>query len=117
HATFLLLSATLGDTTFFESDLTRRTGRATVAINDAVRPVPLRFEYSKRLLHHTVEELLDDGAAPLYLVNFTQADAMAQANALASVAKLGTEAKAAVADELARSPMPPGFGRDLTRLL
>ena len=117
RATFLLLSATLGDTRFLADDLTRRTGRPTVVIADAVRPVPLRYEYRYERLHHLVEELVQADAAPLYLVNFTQADAVDQANSLASVVKLGTEAKALVAAELARSPMPPGFGRDLARLL
>jgi superfamily II DNA/RNA helicase len=116
-ATFLLLSATLGDTRFLADDLTRRTGRPTVVIADAVRPVPLRYEYRHERLHHVIEELVRADAAPLYLVNFTQADAVEQANNLASVVKLGTEAKAVVAAELAHSAMPPGFGRDLSRLL
>jgi len=117
NATFLLLSATLGDTRFLADDLTRRTRRHTVVINDAIRPVPLRYEYRYELLHHVIEELVAGDAAPLYLVNFTQADAVEQANSLASVVKLGTEAKAIVAAELAKAPMPPGFGRDLARLL
>ena len=117
RATFLLLSATLGDTRFLADDLTRRTGRRTVVIDDSVRPVPLRYEYRYELLHHVIEDLLAGDAAPLYLVNFTQADAVEQANALASVVKLGADAKAIVAAELAKSPMPPGFGRDLARLL
>ena len=116
-ATFLLLSATLGDTRFLADDLTRRTRRHTVVINDAIRPVPLRYEYRYELLHHVIEDLIASDAAPLYLVNFTQADAVEQANSLASVVKLGTEAKAIVAAELAKAPMPPGFGRDLARLL
>ena len=116
-ATFLLMSATLGDTRFLREDLTRRTGRPTIVIDDSVRPVPLRYEYRRELLHHVIEDLVRSEAAPLYLVNFTQADAVEQANNLASVVKIGPEAKAIVAAELARSPMPPGFGRDLSRLL
>src|SRR5438552_15714305 len=38
QARFLLMSATLGDTTFFEDELTRLTGRATVAIASTDRP-------------------------------------------------------------------------------
>ncbi len=117
QATFLLMSATLGDTRFLASDLTRRTGRKTVVIADSARPVPLRYEYRSERLHHVVEELIQTGAAPLYLVNFTQADAVEQANNLASLVKLAPEAKAVVAAELARITMPPGFGRDLGRLL
>ncbi|HUW01361.1 MAG TPA: DUF3516 domain-containing protein [Acidimicrobiales bacterium] len=117
QARFLLMSATLGDVGFFVDDLTARTGRPTVVIDDAARPVPLRFDYRRTVLHHTIEELLKADAAPLYLVNFTQADAVAQANALASVTKLGPDDKALVAAELAEIKMPPGFGRDLARLL
>ena len=38
---FLLMSATLGDTTFFEEELTRLTGRPTAAVTSTDRPVPL----------------------------------------------------------------------------
>ncbi len=117
HASFLLLSATLGDVRFFRDDLTRRTGRETVVVDDATRPVPLRFEYRTTMLHHSIEELLDGGQSPLYLVNFSQRDALAMASAMASVAKLDPDAKKIVADELAVAKLPAGFGRDLARLL
>lgn len=117
QSSFLLLSATLGDVRFFREDLTRRTGRPTALIDDAVRPVPLRFDFRRTLLHHTVEELLSQDQAPLYLVNFSQRDAVATATAMSSVTKLGDEAKGIVAAELARAKLPAGFGRDLARLL
>ncbi len=117
QASFLLLSATLGDVRFFREDLTRRTGRPTALVDDAVRPVPLRFEYRRTLLHHTIEELLTKDAAPMYLVNFSQKDAVAMASAMASVTKLDDEAKAVVAAELGKAKIPAGFGRDLARLL
>ncbi len=117
QATFLLLSATLGDVSFFQEELTRRTGRPTALVDDAVRPVPLRFEYRRTLLHHTIEELLTQDAAPMYLVNFSQKDAVAMASAMASVTKLDDEAKAIVSAELGAAKIPAGFGRDLARLL
>jgi superfamily II RNA helicase len=118
RSTFLLLSATLGDMTVLAEDLTRRTGRATAVVADAQRPVPLSFEYARSQLHHTIESLLERDAAPLYIVSFSQADAVAQANAITSVTKkLSDERKEAVADELARARMASGFGRDLARLL
>jgi superfamily II RNA helicase len=117
RASFLLMSATLGDVTFFREELTRRTGRPTAVVDDAVRPVPLRFEYRRTLLHHAVEELLTQDAAPMYLVNFSQKDAVARASAMASVTKLDDQAKAIVAEELGRAKIPAGFGRDLARLL
>jgi len=117
QSSFLLLSATLGDVRFLREDLTRRTGRPTALVDQAVRPVPLRFEYRRTLLHHTIEDLLAHDAAPLYLVNFTQRDAVAQATAMASIVKLDEDAKAEVAAELAAAKLPAGFGRDLARLL
>src|SRR6201996_2664440 len=44
-AQFLLMSATLGDVSFFEQDMTRRTGRTTAVVTSAQRPVPLNFSY------------------------------------------------------------------------
>src|SRR6267142_2011351 len=38
---FLLMSATLGDTRFFEDAITRLNGRATVTVKSSDRPVPL----------------------------------------------------------------------------
>src|SRR5690606_23765913 len=55
---FLLMSATLGDTWFFRRDLTERTGRPTALVDQAVRPVPLTYEWHSTTLHRTVEELL-----------------------------------------------------------
>src|SRR6201987_2993627 len=43
HAQFLLMSATLGDFSWFEADLTRRIGRQTAVVKSAERPVPLKF--------------------------------------------------------------------------
>src|SRR4051812_41538710 len=43
QAQFLLMSATLGDVSSLREDLTRRTGRDTALVDDAVRPVPLLF--------------------------------------------------------------------------
>src|SRR3954469_9994872 len=58
QAQFLLMSATLGDVSRFEKDLTRRTGRPTSVVTSAERPVPLRYEYRMTPLHETIEELL-----------------------------------------------------------
>src|ERR1700722_17494223 len=58
QARFLLMSATLGDTTFFEEELTRRTGRPTVAVSSTDRPVPLEHAYSELPLAKTLETLV-----------------------------------------------------------
>src|SRR3954462_8205437 len=41
---FLLMSATLGSTTFFEKELTRLTGAPSLTVRSDRRPVPLDFE-------------------------------------------------------------------------
>ena len=46
QAQFLLMSATLGDVSRFERDLTRRTGRPTAVVSSAERPVPLHYYYA-----------------------------------------------------------------------
>src|SRR5438270_1094876 len=47
QARFLLMSATLGDTTFFEQELTKLNARATATVASSERPVPLDFAYSE----------------------------------------------------------------------
>src|SRR5215472_647236 len=85
QAQFILMSATLGDVARFEQDLTRRTGRPTAVVSSAERPVPLSFSFAMTPLHETVQELLDTHEAPIYIVHFTQAAAIEQAQALMSV--------------------------------
>ena len=60
RAQFLLMSATLGDVSRFEADLTRRTGRPTAVVSSAERPVPLVFSFVMEPLHETLKELLGD---------------------------------------------------------
>src|SRR5580693_8465873 len=54
QAQFVLMSATLGDVSRFEADLTRRTGRPTAVVASAERPVPLTFSFSIEPLHETL---------------------------------------------------------------
>src|SRR5487761_1789950 len=75
HVQFILMSATLGDVTRFEADLTRRTGRPTSVVSSTERPVPLVFAFSVEPLHETLSELLTTNQAPVYVVHFTQAAA------------------------------------------
>ena len=58
QAQFLLMSATLGDVRALREDLTRRTGRETALVDDAVRPVPLDFTWSLDPLHELLEHLV-----------------------------------------------------------
>lgn len=114
---FLLMSATLGDTTVFEDDLTRRSGRETVAVAGADRPVPLEFSWVLTAVHDTLELLLRDGKAPVYVVSFTQAAAVEQAQALMSVEVVPAERKAAIKDAVGGFRFGKGFGATLRRLV
>ena len=82
QAQFVLMSATLGDVTDLAADLSRRNGRETAVIADAERPVPLTFTWALTPLPETLEELVTTHQAPVYVVHFTQKDAVEHATAL-----------------------------------
>ncbi|WP_328294016.1 DUF3516 domain-containing protein [Kineococcus sp. NBC_00420] len=114
---FLLMSATLGDTTALREDLTRRTGRPTASVTSVERPVPLHYSYATTPLQETVEELLHTDRAPVYVVHSTQAAAVEQAQSLTS-AKIATrEQRDAIADAIGGFRFAAGFGKVLNRLL
>src|SRR5205814_4343329 len=82
QAQFLLMSATLGDVSRFEKDLTRRTGRSTAVVTAAERPVPLLYSYASTPLHETLQELFATRQAPVYILHLPQAAALHHAPAL-----------------------------------
>ncbi|MFI2752594.1 DEAD/DEAH box helicase [Cellulomonas sp. P22] len=116
-AQFVLMSATLGDVSFFAEDLTRRTGGEVAVIANAERPVPLTFSYAVEPLHELLEELVTTRRAPVYVVHFTQKEAVERAQSLLSMNLATREQKDAIADELGAFRFGPGFGRTLSRLL
>ncbi|MGH3644408.1 MAG: DEAD/DEAH box helicase [Mycobacterium sp.] len=117
RAQFLLMSATLGDVTFLREDITRRTGRPTVLVANAERPVPLHYYYATTPMHETIQELLDTKQAPIYVVHFTQASALERAQALMSVNFSTKEEKAAIADMIGGFRFSSSFGSTLSRLV
>lgn len=121
-AQFLLMSATLGDMTTIIDDLTRRTGRDTVLVDDAERPVPLEFSWSLMPLDDRLDELVTSDKAPVYVVHPTQAGAIAHATALARNPVIANRAKQTgraeqIAERLAGFRFGPGFGKILGPLL
>jgi len=116
-AQFVLMSATLGDVTRFEQDLTRRTGRPAAVVSSADRPVPLIFSFVLTPLHETLEELLATRQAPVYVVHFTQAAAIEQAQALMSVNVCSRAEKDAIAELIGGFRFAAGFGKTLSRLV
>src|SRR5690606_34772496 len=75
QAQFLLMSATLGDTRRFDSDLTEGTGRPRVAVRNVTRAVPREVEYRTTALRETIDEVLATDRDPVYIVKVTQQSA------------------------------------------
>lgn len=115
QAQFLLMSATLGDVSRFEEDLTRRTGRPTAVVRSASRPVPLSYEYRSTPLTETLTELLETRQSPVYIVHFTQAAAVERAQALMSINMCTRAEKDAIADLIGNFRFTTTFGRNLSR--
>ena len=117
RARFLLMSATLGDTTALRRDLTVRTGRDTALVASAERPVPLDVEYRETPLHVSIEQLLEAGRAPVYIVHFTQREATARAQSLTSLKVLGPDEKEAVKEAVGGFRFDTPIGKDLRRFV
>ncbi len=117
HCQFLLMSATLGATDFFQKDLTKRTGRPTSLVQSRVRPVPLEFEYRRTTLHASIQDLLDHDLAPIYLVHFTQREATEAAQGFLSLDPLTKEEKNQIKAAIGNFRFDSPIGKDLLRYL
>ncbi len=117
QTTFLLMSATLGDTTRIEERLRERTGREVATVSGMQRPVPLSFEYRETALHETIADLIKENRAPVYLVNFTQRAAAEQAGNLMSVDVCSKPEKAALQQALSAERFASPYGKELQRFL
>ncbi|MGB0102390.1 MAG: DUF3516 domain-containing protein, partial [Nocardioides sp.] len=119
QAQFLLMSATLGDVTELAADLTRRNGRDTTVVADAVRPVPLTFSWQLTPLAETLEELVTTGQGPVYVVHFTQKDAVEHATSLLNAGWAGADRaqRDEIAIRLEGFRFGAGFGKTLSKLL
>src|SRR4051812_14981245 len=117
QAQFLLMSATLGGGTALREDLTRRTGRETALVDQAVRPVPLDFTWSVDPLHELLEHLVEADRAPVYVVHFTQATALSSAQALLSAKLVSRAERDAIADAIGAFRFTAGFGKTLSKLV
>jgi len=117
QARFLLMSATLGDVTFFEEALTRLNGRATAVVKSVERPVPLEYAYSQIPLAQTLEKLVSEAKAPVYVVHFTQKDAADSAQDFTSLNLCTREEKNAVAEAIKDFRFSSPHGPDVRKWL
>lgn len=114
---FLLMSATLGDTTFFERELTRLNKRPTTTVRASERPVPLEFEYDDMPLEFTVEKLVSEKRAPVYIVHFTQLECAETAQNLTSINVCTKEEKNAISSALEGFKFNSPYGPDIKKYL
>ena len=117
RAQMVLMSATLGDVSFFVRDLRERTGREVAVVDDAVRPVPLEMEYAIEPIGELLQRLVGQGKAPVYVVHFSQKAAVERASSLLSVDLVPKARRAEVAAALGGFRFGSGFGATLSRLL
>jgi superfamily II RNA helicase len=117
RARFVLMSATLGDLTDISADLERRTGREVAHVTGVERPVPLHYRYVTTPVHETVESLLEERLAPVYIVHFAQAAAVERAQALLSARVATREQRDLIAAEIGGFRFSPGFGATLSKLV
>jgi len=114
---FIVMSATLGDTTALVKTLASATGRPTAVIADAVRPVPLSYRWSSDPVHETIAEIITTGQTPVYVVHATQAGAVERAQALLSQGVVDASRRKEISEALRGFAFTAGFGTTLEKLL
>ena len=114
---FLLMSATLGDTSAIAAKLEQMSGTPVDVIADAPRPVPLSYEYVETSLEGTVEIALREGKAPIYVVHFSQDAALESAQSLASFGVATKEQRERIKEAVKSTRFTTAFGKILQRLL
>ena len=117
QAQFLLMSATLGDVARFERGLTELTGRPTTTVSSAERPIPLHYYYVQTPVQESLEELLSTRQVPVYVVHFSQLEAIERAQNLMSINVCTREEKDRIAELIGAFRFAPGFGKTLNRLI
>ena len=114
---FLLMSATIGDTSFFQKTITDLTGKETSLVQSEQRPVPLEFEYSEIPLTEQVTELVEKNKAPVYLVHFAQRACAESAQSLLSTNVCSKEQKREISIALQEANFRSPYGKEISKLL
>eukprot|EP00903_Cladosiphon_okamuranus_P003917 g3915.t1 len=117
RARFLLMSATIGDTEFFQKEITSLTGATTTLVKSEDRPVPLEFDFSTIALEEKIEELVTRDRAPVYLVHFSQLACAKTAQDLMSRNFCSKEEKQQIAELLIDADFRSPYGKEIKKLL
>ena len=116
-STFLLMSATLGDSSELREILRERTGREVALVESEERPVPLDFEYRETPIHETVACLLEQDKAPIYIVNFTQRECAELAQALTSAKVCSRDERDRIREAIGDFRFDSPYGKEMSRFL
>jgi superfamily II RNA helicase len=114
---FMLMSATLGNPKQVANRLEDRSGRDVGIVRSNERPVPLEFKYSTDILVHTVQDLVDRGLAPVYVVNFSQRECADLAQSMMSLKFCSKEEKRQLKKELKGVEFDTPYGDTMKRYL
>ena len=114
YTQFLLMSATLGDTSAIADKVEEMTNRPITSITDTPRPVPLEYLFAEdTALEGTVELAMRREEAPIYIVHFSQDEALKSAQSLASFGISSKEQREAIKEALVDSRFNTAFGKTL----
>lgn len=114
---FLLMSATLGDMTFIQNDLEKKTSKKVALIAGVERPVPLEYEYSDKSILKKVEMLIASQKSPIYVVHFSQRESIEFAEQLLSIDFCSSEEKKKLKEWTEGDLFTSPFGHALKRIL
>lgn len=117
QATFLLMSATIGDCEVIKRSLKDVTNKDVAEILSMERPVPLDFTYSETPLHETLAALIARKKYPVYVVNFTQRECAYEAQNAMSVNICTKEEKQKIDEALTGFRFDTPFGKDIKRYI
>ena len=108
---FLFMSASLGDTEFFEKCLWELTSNESETVRTDGRPVPIHFEYKEVPLHVRIAQLMRENKAPVYVVHFTQREAAEGAQNFLSVDYCTKEEKKILLEALGGEKFKSPYGK------
>lgn len=114
---FLLMSATLGDTTALQKQLEERTNRPVALVKSDERPVPLTFEYNKDKIVHLCDTLVQLNKAPVYVVNTSQRECAELVQSLMSVNYCSKEDKQHIKEALKGAQFDTPYGNTIRKYL
>ena len=117
QATFLLMSATMGDNPVINEGIETITGRGVRVVRSTDRPVPLDFTYSVKPIHETLHDLVGAGQSPVYVVNFTQRECAEMAQNLMSTNYCSKEEKKEIAAALKGFKFDSPYGKDISKYI